>query len=167
MRGSLPPSRAHLRDASRSSRTWSVGCDGRGGVARRAMLTRFRQSCGGPYQACRVSLEKASVYGKAVWSWQPDAGAKLRETCFRAATGARKPGPRGERGISRQTIAQGRLGCSDHTCGSFPVLFHARGPRVWRTPGLPCALFDSEGGHAIARTLFRVARTRAFMPGAV
>jgi len=91
------------------------------------MLTRFRQSCGGPYQACRVSLEKASVYGKAVWSWQPDAGAKLRETCFRAATGARKPGPRGERGISRQTIAQGRLGCSDHTCGFFPVLFSRTG----------------------------------------
>jgi hypothetical protein len=77
--------------------------------------------------ACRVSLEKASVYGKAVWSWQPDAGAKLRETCFRAATGARKPGPRGERGISRQTIAQGRPGCSDHTCGSFPVLFSRTG----------------------------------------
>jgi len=46
--GSLPPSRAHLRGASRSSRTWSAGCDGRGGVAGRAMLARFRQNCGGP-----------------------------------------------------------------------------------------------------------------------
>ena len=38
----------HLRGASRSSRTWNAGCDGRGGVAGRAMLARFPQSCGGP-----------------------------------------------------------------------------------------------------------------------
>src|SRR4029077_15334162 len=68
------------------------------------------------------------------------AGVKLRETWFRAATGAIKPGPRGERGISRKAIAQGRPDCFVLPCGSFPVLFYARGPRVWRTPGLPCAL---------------------------
>jgi hypothetical protein len=33
--------------------------------------------------------------GEVVWSWPPDAEAKLRGT-FRATTGARKPGPRGE-----------------------------------------------------------------------
>jgi hypothetical protein len=37
-----------LGGAWRSSRTWSAGCDGRGGVAGRAMLARFRQNCGGP-----------------------------------------------------------------------------------------------------------------------
>src|SRR5262245_23134121 len=51
--------------------------------------------------------ERRVAYGKTVWSWPPDAEVKLRET-DRAMTGARKPGPRGERGISRKAIAQGR-----------------------------------------------------------
>ena len=48
--------------------------------------------------------------GKAVWSWRPDAGVKCRGV-FRGATVARKPGHRGERGISRKTIAQGMPDC--------------------------------------------------------
>jgi hypothetical protein len=39
----------------------------------------------------------ANAYGKAVWSWPTAAEAKLRETWFRAAMGARKPGPQGAR----------------------------------------------------------------------
>ena len=40
--------------------------------------------------------------GEAVWSWRPDAGAKLAMMLpITLTTGARKPGPRGERGVSR------------------------------------------------------------------
>jgi hypothetical protein len=41
--------------------------------------------------------------GEAVWSWRPDAGAKFPERALRALgmTGAKEPGPRGERGVSR------------------------------------------------------------------
>jgi hypothetical protein len=57
---------------------------------------------------------KAFADGQAVWSWRPDAGAKFPERATRAlgVTGAKEPGPRGERGVSRQPIAQGRPGVS-------------------------------------------------------
>ena len=35
--------------------------------------------------------------GEVVWSWRPDAGAKLAGMMIARATGARKPGPWGER----------------------------------------------------------------------
>jgi hypothetical protein len=59
-------------------------------------------------------LAKAFADGQAVWSWRPDAGAKFPERATRAlgVTGAKEPGPRGEHGVSRQTIAQGRPGVS-------------------------------------------------------
>jgi hypothetical protein len=47
--------------------------------------------------------------GEAVWSWRPDAGVKsVKEISL--ATVATKPGHRGERGISRKTIARGMPG---------------------------------------------------------
>jgi hypothetical protein len=77
----------------RSSRNVGAGCDGRG-WRRRAHVARTND---------------ADADGEVVWSWRPDAGAKsammLRITLV---TGARKPGPRGERERSRNTIAQGR-----------------------------------------------------------
>jgi hypothetical protein len=54
--------------------------------------------------------KRADADGKAVWSWRPDAGVKFRVKP-REATVARKPGHRGERGISRKAIAQGRPDC--------------------------------------------------------
>src|SRR5260370_35875466 len=51
----------------------------------------------------------ADADGKDVWSWRPDAGVKLAEA-IPLATVARKPGHRGERGISRKTIARGMSG---------------------------------------------------------
>ena len=48
--------------------------------------------------------------GKGVWSRSPDAGIKFAEDT-RQATVAIKPGHRGERAISRKTIAQGRPEC--------------------------------------------------------
>jgi hypothetical protein len=48
----------------------------------------------------------AGADGEVVWSWRPDAGAKFREVICEA-TVAKKPGHRGEREVSRKTIAQG------------------------------------------------------------
>jgi hypothetical protein len=52
-----------------------------------------------------------------------------RAVTSRVMTGAIKPGSRGERAISVKTVAQGGPDCSDHTCGSFPVLFIMHGGR--------------------------------------
>ena len=41
--------------------------------------------------------------GKAVWSWRPDAGVKFAGNALQA-TVAKKPGHRGERGISRKPL---------------------------------------------------------------
>ena len=55
--------------------------------------------------------ERHVTYGKAVWSWRPDAGVKLAMMLRIALMmGARKPGPQGERGISRQTTRAGDAG---------------------------------------------------------
>ena len=47
--------------------------------------------------------------GEVVWSWRPDAGAKLAMMLrITPTTVARKPGSPGRPRISRKTIAQGR-----------------------------------------------------------
>ena len=52
--------------------------------------------------------EAPEAYGEVVWSWRPDAGVKfLRRKLFRG-DGGKQAGHRGERDISRKTIAQGR-----------------------------------------------------------
>ena len=57
--------------------------------------------------ALAQDVRKAVADGEVVWSWRPDAGVKLCGS-IRTATVARKPVHRGERAISRKTIAQGR-----------------------------------------------------------
>ncbi len=57
----LRPSRSHKRGASRSSETLEAGCGGR---------------------ACAERRTAQVAYGKAVWSWRPDAGAKERVVQF-------------------------------------------------------------------------------------
>jgi hypothetical protein len=60
--------------------------------------TRQRRKTGGAF-----------ADGEDVWSWRPDAGVKFREV-IREATVARKPGHRGERGISRKPLRrEGRV----------------------------------------------------------
>ena len=59
----------------------------------------------------RLAKDDASgADGEAVWSWRRDAGVKFVSKSSRA-TVATKPVHRGERGISRKTIAQGRPEC--------------------------------------------------------
>jgi hypothetical protein len=73
----------------------------------------------------------AEADGEAVWSRRPDAGVKLA-TMLRItrATGAREPGPRGERGISVNTIARGMPVISAEPVVPAPCLLAARGPWV-------------------------------------
>ena len=89
----LPPSRAHKRGASRSSRTLGAGCDGRGSV-RRARMRAGRMTLMRTVKSCRSDA--------------PMLASSLREVA--EATVSNKPGHRGEREVSRKTIAQGRPG---------------------------------------------------------
>jgi len=60
-------------------------------------------------------------------------------------TVARKPGHRGERGVSRKPLRrEGRDASAEPVCSCafFCACLHTR-PRVQRAPGFPCALFLS------------------------
>ena len=71
----------------------------------------------------------------------------------------------GERGISRQTIAQGMPECSGCTCmlvcASIYIL-HTR-PRVQQAPGIPCSLSLGDKVDGKTRTL-SAARTPTHIP---
>src|SRR3981081_4851242 len=95
---------------------------------------------------------RVAAYGKSVWFWHPLLVSSWRRrvdpTGFRqafnpSATVTRRIRRRGERAISRQTIAQGMSECSACTCMLVCVflctLLHTR-PRVQQAPGIPCAL---------------------------
>src|SRR5205807_8151564 len=113
-------SRPLERGVSRSSRTLGAGCGGRDSDARRAALMRTAKACGPGTPTLVSSLRKL----------------------FPQATVAKEPGHRGERGISRKTIVQGRPDQSGEpvvTCSCALFISHAR-LRVHRAPGFPCAL---------------------------
>ena len=78
--------------------------------------------------------ERHLAYGEAVWSRRPDAGVKVATMqTHRAVDGGNQAlVHRGERGVSRQTIAQGRPGISAVACGlrAFAQSFLREGPRV-------------------------------------
>jgi hypothetical protein len=103
-----------------------VGCGGRFGDARRAAL---------------------EADGEVVWSWRPDAGAKLSQGTIPAkVTGAKEPGPRGEHEVTVKTIAQGRPDDPAPpvvTTVCFLPMHTGRGCEL--APGLPCALLLLEG----------------------
>jgi len=93
------------------------------------------------------------AYGKTVWSWHPWLVSSCRWRIRSDRIGwaikpagmeARRIRLQGERGISRQTIAQGMPECSSCTCmlvcASHSTL-HTR-PRVQQAPGIPCTLSD-------------------------
>ena len=79
--------------------------------------------------------------GEVVWSWRPDAGVKLVERS--ASDGGKQAGHRGEREVSRKTIAQGRPDASAEpvcSCAFLRTILHTR-PRVQRASGIPRSLF--------------------------
>src|SRR5260370_42541502 len=93
------------RGVSRSSRTLGRGCGGRGGV-RRAIASRTND---------------AEAYGQVVSFWRPNAGVK--SAIRSAGDGVNKPGHRGEREVSRKTIARGMPGETGVTVVTMLVCF--------------------------------------------
>jgi len=86
----------------------------------------------------------ADAGGEVVWSWRPKALAPSPSEAekLRGGDGGKRDGsPRRVR-ISRNTTAQGRPECFRLYLWSraLRAIFLARGPRVQRSPGLPCAL---------------------------
>src|SRR5258706_2207045 len=115
----LPPSRPN-RGAARDRHERGAGCDGRGSARDERGLMRTAKSCR---------------------SDAPMPASSLREEA--QATVSNKPGHRGEREVSRKTIARGRPGLLRCTCGDYArvlcLISHAR-LRVHWPPGFPCAL---------------------------
>jgi hypothetical protein len=81
--------------ASRSSRTSGAGCDGRGRAARRAVRSRTVKPCGPDLPTLGSSLSRC------------DFGLAAKTPRSARRRGLASPVPRGERGVSRKTIAQG------------------------------------------------------------
>ncbi len=117
------------RGGSRSSRT-------RGGMrwTRAALLTRAR-ACG---RRSRVVL-------------MPRRWHQIGERQLSPMTGARKPGPRGERAISRKTIARGMPGVSGVTVVTNACAFYhtTRGCGRIERPAFPA---PSVGGEIESKT---------------
>src|SRR5258705_736669 len=152
----LPPSRAHKRGASRSSRTLGAGCDGRGSVRRARM------------RAGRMMLKRTA---KSCRSDAPMLASSLREGA--QATVSNKPGHRGEREVSRKTIARGMPGLFRCTCGDYArvlcLISHARLWVHW-DPAFPAPsvflgerFFTKTRAHRAARmrSLDVIARSKA------
>ena len=123
-------------------------------------MLRTVKSCGpGTRCWCQVSRR----------FWRPD---RAREAFNPRGDGDKKELVAGESTKDPvKTIAQGRPDDPGYTCGSYRVLFVARGPWVRRAPGLPCALvmsrdkvFASTRGAHRLRELCRVrlGRRQAF-----
>src|SRR5258705_6270959 len=117
------------RGVSRSSRTLGRGCGGRGGV-RRAIASRTND---------------AEAYGQVVSFWRPNAGVK--SAIRSAGDGVNKPGHRGEREVSRKTIARGMPGRSGVTVVTMLVclFFHTRGCGCIGRPAFPAPSVFGEG----------------------
>jgi hypothetical protein len=115
----LPRSCFRMRGALRSSRTLGAGCDGRVGLTRRASPTRTAKSCGPGLPTLRPS-SRAYEARERQGQESPVSG----ESAYRAVKPLRR---------------EGRIAPTMPAVPS-PCFFHARGLRLWRTPGLPGAL---------------------------
>src|SRR5260370_35779623 len=110
--GISPPVSPDERGGSRVVTKRAVGCGGRGSVGRET------ESQGGfPVSDHRHADDGAEAYGKTVWSWHPLLVSSRRRRCQPdrvwqhlnpLTTVTRRIRRRGERGISRKAIAQGR-----------------------------------------------------------
>src|SRR6266403_2605086 len=95
---------------------------------------------------------------KSCGSDAPMLASSLREEA--QATVSNKPGHRGEREVSRKTIARGMPGVSGVTVVTTLVCFfilHAR-LRVHRAPGIPCALYFRRGRNNFAKLVHSAPR---------
>ena len=146
--GYFRASRLDKRGVSRSSRTRGGMRWTRAASARKVAAGRG-QPVSGSRRAGRTALMRtAKPCGPGTRGWCQAGGGESDPTGFdqpssRAAMEARRIRLQGERGISRQTIAQGMPECSGCTCMlvcAFSMhTLHTR-PRVQQAPGIPCSL---------------------------
>jgi hypothetical protein len=110
------------RGVSRSSRTWSAGCGGRGSGARRAALTRTAKSCGPDAPTLASTGDDASHHAGMVTT---------------------SPVHQGEHEGNRKTIAQGRPDRSGEpvVTNSYVFYFYIRGCGCIRRPAFPAPSF--------------------------
>ncbi len=177
---------ASCRGAYASSRY--VECGMRWTRQRRARVSNCRAAI---TLSCAVSdcfLRRTSevvAYGKTVWSWRPllaSSFAKARvpdrvqpSLPIREVTEARRIRLRGERGISRQTIVQGRPGCPGYACGysscAFCAICAAQGAMgAGRHPVFPAPSHDGRGtnDHAqLGRATLRACAVVAVSPDGI
>ena len=104
----------------------------RGARAREALQGGLRFRLGAREQSIRAGRAAQFAYGKSVWFWhpwlvsswrRPIESNRVRWAVNPAATEARGIRLRGERAISRQTIAQGRPDALRWTCMLVCALF--------------------------------------------
>ena len=103
----------------------------------------------------RRSVRQNRVDLTPQWSasslWKASRPDRARMSQLSAGDGGEKsPILRGEREISRQTIAQGMsdvLRCPVCSCAAFCTISHTR-PRVQRASGIPCSLIREGRRHA-------------------
>ena len=101
----------------------------------------------------------ACADGEVMWSWHPDAGVKLRGASRDdGGKKARSPG-RARRTPLKPLRGECRM-IRLNLCGSFPMLFYARGPWVRPSPGIPCALSIQRVERTAKLGRDRAARTR-------
>ena len=131
-RFSFPPNQLHLRaipphEEGRTRRhdTWSAGCGGREALRARGIAGRSQALSWGCERSIRAGraalLRTAKACGSGTRGWCQAGGGCSNPTGFagpsiRQTTEAKGIRLRGERAISRQTIAQGRPDALRWTC---------------------------------------------------
>src|SRR5258707_9828102 len=109
------------------------------------------RASGARKRAGRMTLMRTA---KSCRSDAPMLASSLREEA--QMTVSNKPGHRGEREVSRKTIARGMPGDFRCTCGDYTRVLstlHTR-LRAHRAPGIPCALCNKRTRDScIARTI--------------
>jgi hypothetical protein len=167
----LAPSFPGKRGVSRSSRTrdgmWWTRQRRRASVRRAVSVSEQRR-------AGRTTPKRtAKPCGPDARCWRQVRGGFVSptgsgKTVNPLTTVTRRIRRRGEHGISRKTIAQGRrIASAEPVCScafSFVHVLHTR-PRVQRAPGFPCALCLSRNNVRAKLRARRAARTRRRVGG--
>ena len=112
------------------------------GSARQGAYASSRTWCGMRWTGWCREMSGTGADGEVVWSWRAHAGAKLSRSSkgFVPMTVANAGSPR-RAPISRKPLRrEGRLSPPVPVVHALAQFLFARGPRVQRPPGLPCAL---------------------------
>ena len=131
----------------------------------RAIVTRREAGCDGRFGDAREIFVRTNGAGADVKACGPDTPTLVSsEQNDLLATGAKEPGPRGERAISVKTIAQGMPDDSAEPVVPSPCFFHCTGAmgEAFTRHSLRPLDFRGYGSHQVGRE--RAARMRTDVP---